>query len=242
MGSINCSNSLIKDLIAERNDDAAAFLQRFFKTGPGEYGEGDLFLGIRVPKTRQIVAKYQKDLSLKDLSVMLNNKWHEVRLASLIAMTKQYAKASDTYKKDLYDLYINNIGEGINNWDLVDISCPRIVGAFLSDKNKDPLYELAQGGLWQKRVSIISTFYFLSYQDNPVETYNLAEILVDEKPDLLQKAVGWALREMGKYDGQLLRQFLNKYASTMPRTMLRYSLEKFAPSEKYYYMNKDKKV
>lgn len=234
---MNNAENLISELLACKNDDDAAFLQRFFKTGPGEYGEGDLFLGLRVPKTRQIVAKYQNELSVNELSVLLENKWHEVRLASLIAMTKQMPKASNDLKTDLYKLYLKQIGKGINNWDLVDISCPRIVGAYLSNKDKDPLYELATGGLWQKRVSIISTFYFLSYQDNPTDTYNISEILVNEKQDLLQKAVGWALREMGKYDGQLLRQFLNKYAHNMPRTMLRYSLEKFEPSEKQFYMN-----
>lgn len=238
---MNNASILINELINCKNDNDAAFLQRFFKTGPGEYGEGDLFLGIRVPKTRQIVSKYQLLLTIKELDYLLNSQWHEVRLAGLIAMTKQMPKATNKLQTDLYKLYIKQIGKGINNWDLVDISCPRIVGAYLSNKNKEPLYKLASGSLWQKRVSIISTFYFISYQDNPVDTYKIAEKMVYEQHDLLQKAVGWALREMGKYDGQLLRQFLNKYASTMPRTMLRYSLEKFKPTEKQYYMNLAKK-
>ena len=149
-------------------------------------------------------------------------------------MTMQYPKSN--HKKDIYDLYIKHIGVGINNWDLVDVTSPRIVGAYLSNKDKKPLYELAKGNLWQKRVSIISTFYFLSYNDNPIDTYQLAEILVNEQHDLLQKAVGWALREMGKRDGTLLRQFLDKHAATMPRTALRYSLEKLSQTEKNYYM------
>ena len=227
---------LANELIAHANQTDAVFLQRFFKTGPGEYGEGDRFLGLRVPQTRAIAKKYYKDLSLKDLDWLLNNKWHEVRLAALVAIVLQYPKSSN--QKELYELYLSQIGKGINNWDLVDVSCPRIVGAYLSDKDKAPLYELAQGGLWQKRVSIISTFYFLSYQQNPIDTYQLAEILVSEQHDLLQKAVGWALREMGKLDGALLRQFLDKHAATMPRTMLRYSLEKFQDAERKDYMNR----
>lgn len=233
---MSTAKDIITELEAAGNTGDAIFLQRFFKTGPGEYGEGDRFLGIRVPKTRQIAAKYQKDLGIDDIEKLLANKWHEVRQAALFIMVGQYKKADTKYQSQLYDLYLKQIGKGINNWDLVDVTCPRIVGAYLSGKSHDRLYELAKGSLWQKRVSIISTFYFLSYDDNPIDTYNLAEVLVCEQHDLLQKAVGWALREMGKRDGQLLRQFLDKYAATMPRTALRYSLEKMATAEKQYYM------
>lgn len=226
---------LVAELIAAGNQSDAVFLQRFFKTGPGEYGEGDRFLGLRVPQTRSVVKKYQADLSLQDFDMLLKNKWHEVRLAALIAMVNAYKKSPN--QKALYDLYISHIGKGINNWDLVDVSCPSIVGAFLSDKDTAPLYDLAQGGLWQKRVAIISTFYFLRYQSNPIETYKLAETLVYEKHDLLQKAVGWSLREMGKLDSGLLHQFLDKYAATMPRTALRYALEKMTDSDKKHYMS-----
>lgn len=231
---MSVKSELVAELIAAGNQSDAVFLQRFFKTGPGEYGEGDRFLGLRVPQTRAIVKKYQADLSLQDFDTLLKNKWHEVRLAALIGMVNIYKKAPN--QKTLYDLYISHIDKGINNWDLVDVSCPSIVGAFLSDKDKTPLYELAKGGLWQKRVSIISTFYFLRYLQNPVETYKLAEILVYEQHDLLQKAVGWSLREMGKLDNQLLRQFLDVYAATMPRIALRYALEKMTDSEKHHYM------
>lgn len=234
---MGAANNLANDLIAAGNQSDALFLQGFFKTGRGEYGEGDRFLGVRVPKTRKIANKFINELNLKDLNELLQNKWHEVRFAALVVMTCQYKKADSNYQKQLFDLYVKNIGKGINNWDLVDVSCPRIVGAYLSNQSHDFLYKLAKGGLWQKRVSIISTFYFLSYDDNPIDTYKLAEILVFEKHDLLQKAVGWALREMGKKDGQLLRQFLNKYAATMPRTALRYSLEKLSLPEKSKYMN-----
>jgi 3-methyladenine DNA glycosylase AlkD len=228
-------DDLIRELVSAGNQSDALFLQGFFKTGPGEYGEGNRFLGIRVPKTRQIAAKYQKDLSLNDLDSLLKNKWHEVRQAALFIMVGQFKKADDVKRKKIYELYINNIGKGINNWDLVDVTCPRIVGMYLVEKDHQPLYKLAKGGLWQKRVSIISTFWFLKY-GNPADTYKLAEILVYEDHDLLQKAVGWALREMGKLDDQLLYKFLDKYAATMPRTALRYSLEKTPLNKKQYYM------
>jgi 3-methyladenine DNA glycosylase AlkD len=232
---MSARTELVNELIANGNQADAVFLQRFFKTGPGEYGEGDRFLGLRVPQTRAITKKYYKELSLNDLDTMLTNKWHEVRFAALVAMVLQYPKSNE--KQRLYDLYISHIGRGINNWDLVDVTCPRIVGAYLSNTDKGPLYELVKGDLWQKRVSIISTFYFLSYQQDPVDTYQLAEILVTEQHDLLQKAVGWALREMGKLDGALERQFLDAHAATMPRTMLRYALEKFSDVERNHYMN-----
>jgi 3-methyladenine DNA glycosylase AlkD len=230
------AKKLLAEITAYENPESGLFLQRFFKTGPGEYGEGDLFLGLKVPQTRAIVQKYYKDITISDLRLLLGSKWHEVRLAAVIIMCKQYPKSEYKLQKQIYNLYIAQTGKGINNWDIVDISCPYIIGAHLFNRNREPLYELAKGGLWQKRVSIISTFYFLRHGE-PVETYNLAEILVYEKHDLLQKAVGWSIREMGKRDGQLLRQFLDTYAATMPRTALRYSLEKLTDSEKRSYMN-----
>lgn len=231
------SKSLVADLKALQNVESGIFLQRFFKTGPGEYGEGDMFLGLQVPQTRSIVKKYQKDLSIADLDWLLGSKWHEVRLAAVIAMRSQYSKADATLQRQLYNLYISHIGIGINNWDIIDISCPHIVGAHVfGANNNDPLFALAEQDLWQKRVSIISTFWHLKNGD-PTLTYALAEVLVYEKHDLLQKAVGWSLREMGKLDGQMLRQFLNEYAATMPRTALRYALEHLPTKEKEYYMH-----
>ena len=230
----NLGKKLESELIANHNKDDALFLQRFFKTGKGQYGEGDHFLGLRVPLTRSITKKYYKDLSMQDLDYLVSNKWHEVRMAGLVAMVMQYPKSSN--QTALYNLYISQIGLGINNWDLVDISCPRLVGAFLFDKNRDILYALAQQGLWQKRVSIISTFYFLR-EGQTKETYNLAEILVNDSHDLIQKAVGWSLREMGKVDNKKLLKFLDTYAATMPRTALRYSLEKQPTDIKQHYMD-----
>ncbi len=230
------AKDLINELVTLKNPEVAVHAQRFFKTGKGEYGEGDLFLGLRVPQVREITKKYYLELSIRDIETLLESKWHEVRLSAVIVMTAQYNKADKVLRKKLYKLYIKYIGKGINNWDIIDISCPHIVGAYLFDKDREPLYKLSKQGLWHKRVSIISTFYFLR-QKEPFETYKLAEILVDEQHDLLQKAVGWSIREMGKVDGQLLRQFLDKHAATMPRIALRYSLEKLTITEKNHYMN-----
>jgi 3-methyladenine DNA glycosylase AlkD len=230
------AKGLISELQSNADPAQAAQLQRFFKTGPGEYGEGDRFLGVRVPRARSIAHKYASQMAAEDFQMLLNSRWHEVRLAALVIMRHNFKKADESGKKELYNLYVLNIGKGINNWDLVDLSCPNIVGAYLLDKDHQPLYALAQGGLWQKRVSIISTFWFLK-SGQPGDTYNLAEKLIYEKHDLLQKAVGWALREMGKLDNQLLEHFLGDYAATMPRTALRYSLEKLPESKRQYYMN-----
>jgi 3-methyladenine DNA glycosylase AlkD len=229
------ANKLLNDLKQASNPSQAILLQGFFKTGLGEYGAGDRFLGLKVPQTRLIANKYAKTLSIADLEDLLQNKWHEVRQTALFVMVAQYQKGDKNTQQRLYDLYIKNIGKGINNWDLVDVTCPRIVGVHLLNKNREPLYKLAKGGLWQKRVSIISTFWFLR-QGDPGDTYKLAEQLVYEQHDLLQKAVGWSLREMGKLDDQLLCQFLDKYATTMPRTALRYALEKFPSGKKQHYM------
>lgn len=223
-------------LLERKNPEDAAFLQRFFKTGVGEYGEGDLFLGIRVPTVRSMTKRYTNELTTQDIQELLNSKWHEVRLSGVVAMTYQYPKADTATKKALYQIYIKNIGKGINNWDLVDVSCPHIIGAYLYDKDRSDLYQLAKGGIWHKRVSIISTFYFLRRSDI-TDTLQLAENLVQERHDLLQKAVGWALREMGKVDDTVLYSFLNTHAATMPRTMLRYSLEKIPQTKKQHYMD-----
>jgi len=231
---MSVDQKIIAELLMIGDPGQAVHAQRFFKTGPGQYGEGDHFLGIRVPKVRQVTKQYYKNLTIADIDAMLGNNWHEVRLAAVVAMNMQYPKSAN--KKQLYDLYLSHVGKGINNWDLVDVSCAHIVGAYLFDKDRATLYELAKGGLWQKRTAIISTFYFLRNGD-PVDTYKLAEILVNEPHDLLQKAVGWSLREMGKLDGELLRKFLNQYATTMPRTALRYSLEKMTDKERHYYMH-----
>lgn len=235
-------DKLVSELKNAGSPDDGVFAERFFKTGKGEYGEGDKFLGIRMPVIRKIAKNYYQQLTIKDLDKLLNNEWHEVRMTAVIAMTIQYKKSSEVEREALYKLYLAQTGKGINNWDLVDVTCAHIVGPFLYDKNRQPLFDLAATNtgntnydLWNKRVSIISTFYFLRNGDL-VDTYNLAEILVDENHDLMHKAVGWSLREMGKTDDQLLYKFLNDHAATMPRTALRYSLERTPKTKKDYFM------
>jgi len=221
--------------MAERDENHARVLQHFFKTGHGQYGEGDIFLGIRNPQIRTIAKRYYAETTLHDIQQLLASPYHEIRFCALVIMILQYKKATDSYKSELFRSYVDDIGRGINNWDLVDISCPHIVGAYLDDKPRQLLYELATGGLWHKRVSVISTFYFLRHGDIR-DALCLCEQLVGEKHDLLQKAVGWTLREIGKIDDMVLRQFLNEHAATMPRTMLRYALEKLPPDDRQYFM------
>jgi 3-methyladenine DNA glycosylase AlkD len=226
---------MIEELLLKSDPKDAEFLQRFFKTGPGQYGEGDKFLGIRMPVQRQIAKKYAPITNHNDLQELLNSEFHEVRMTALIIMTYQFKKADKSKQKELYDLYVSQVGRAINNWDLVDVTAPHIVGAYLLDKDRTDLYKLAKGNLWQKRVSIISTFWFIRAGDF-ADALNLSEILVYEEHDLLHKAVGWVLREIGKHDDLLLYNFLDRYAATMPRTALRYSLEKAPLNTKQYYM------
>ena len=208
--------------------------ERFFKTGPGEYGAGDVFYGIKVPILHKIAIKY-KDLPLRQTEILLHDKIHEHRMTALFILILKYQTGEARLKQQIYQLYLKNY-KYINNWDLVDISCIKIVGDYLLNKPKEILYKLAKSkNLWQRRVAIISTFAFIrekQYQD----TLNLAKILLKDKHDLIHKAVGWMLREVGKRDKQTEVKFLDKYASQMPRVMLRYAVEKFSQNErkKYY--------
>lgn len=219
------------------NADDAVFLQRFFKTGVGQYGEGDIFIGVRVPKTR-LVCKTFKSLPLSEVQILLNSPVHEHRLAGLIIMTLQYPGASESGKKQLYDLYLTNVYAGrVNNWDLVDVSAERIVGLHLADKSKDILFELARSNdIWQRRVAVLSTFAYIK-QGEPGVTIAVAEVLLHDTHDLIQKAVGWMLREVGKrVDEAILTDFLDKHAAVMPRTMLRYAIERLSTDKRTYYM------
>ena len=234
-------SSLKQDLKSLANKEKAILLQRFFKTGKGEYGEGDIFLGIIVPEQRKVAKKYI-NLSLNDLQVLLNSKIHEERLISLFILVDKYKKAekenNEKQKQEIFNFYIKN-AKNINNWDLVDLSAPNIVGNYLlkkDDKEKQILYKLAKSdNLWEKRISILATFMFIKnnqFQDS----INLAEILLNDKHDLIHKAVGWMLRELGKRNEKLLINFLNKHKKEMPRTMLRYSIEKFNEEKRRFYL------
>ena len=218
------------------SDTDAIFLQRFFKTGPGEYGEGDLFIGLRVPQTRQICRDFF-ELSIDQIEIMLGSPIHEHRLAGLIIMSNQAKskKFPTNYKELLYELYLRRT-DRINNWDLVDTSCRDVVGGYLMDKPRDILYQLAESSdLWERRIAIVSTWEFIRHGDLD-DTFRLSKALKNDKQDLIHKASGWMLREAGKKDVNRLVEFLDENATTMPRTMLRYSIEKLPEAQGRYYL------
>jgi 3-methyladenine DNA glycosylase AlkD len=213
-----------------------AILQRFFKTGIGEYGEGDIFLGIKVPIQRKLAQKYQT-LSLTDIQTLLQSEIHEYRCTALILLTARYFKSSELEKKVVFEFYLHHT-QYINNWDLVDLSAPKIVGDYLLDKPRDILYELAYStSVWERRIAIIATMIFVKHNDFN-DTLKLAHILLNDTHDLIHKAVGWMLREVGKRDQKQEECFLKKHYKKMPRTMLRYAIEKFDAQKRQFYLNK----
>lgn len=213
--------------IAERS-------QRFFKTGKGEYGEGDQFLGIPVPDIRKVARKFKR-LPVKETEQLLHSSYHEERLCALIILVNKAKKADEHEMQQIYDLYLNNT-KYINNWDLVDTSAEHIVGRYLVDKNKAALYKLAKSDdLWERRIAIISTFYFIKNEEFE-DTLAIAELLLRDKHNLIHKAVGWMLREVGKRNMEIEEIFLNKHISQMPRTMLRYAIEKFPEEKRQHYL------
>lgn len=216
------------------NPEDGAFLQRFFKTGPGQYGEGDLFRGIRVPVLRRL-SKAHQNIPLERAEQLLHSAYHEDRLLSLLILVKKYANTDETGKDGIYTLYLDNT-RFINNWDLVDASAMHIVSAYLHDKSKEPLYQLARSGhLWERRIAILATFHFIK-RGAFDETLRIAGILLADKEDLIHKAVGWMLREVGKRDLQREEAFLSEHYRQMPRTMLRYAIEKFPPEKRLSYL------
>ena len=216
------------------NKQKARILQGFFKTGRGEYAEDDIFLGVRVPEIRKLAGEYQ-DISITDVQKLLKSPIHEERLLALIIFVIKYSKGNDVVKKRIYELYLKNTRH-INNWDLVDLSAEKIVGDYLTDKSKEPLYNLAKSkSLWERRISIMATFHFIK-QNNFVETLIVAEMLLTDKEDLIHKALGWMLREIGKRNLYTEEKFLNEYFQEMPRTMLRYAIERFPESKRQGYL------
>ena len=208
--------------------------QKFFKTAKGEYAEGDKFLGIRVPAIRKLVKKY-RGLSINEASLFLKSIFHEERLFSLLMLVDIFNKANKEDKKAIYTLYLNNT-KFINNWDLVDCSAEHIVGAYLRGVDKEPIYNLAKSeSLWERRISIMSTFHFIKHNEFG-DTLNISEILLLDKEDLIHKAVGWMLREVGKRNIEVEEGFLKKHYKRMPRTMLRYAIEKFDGDKRQMYL------
>lgn len=232
-------SGLKKELRKLKNPVKAKDLSRFFKTNKGEYGEGDKFLGIPVPELRKLAKKY-KDIDLSELSELCLSEWHEERMTAFIILDYKYAKAkTDQEKKTIFDFYLK-YKDGANNWDIVDVTCRAVLGDYIfhHPENKDLLYKMARSkNLWHKRLAIISTFFFIK-QGQFEDSLKLSELLLHDKHDLIHKAVGWTLREVGNKDKAAEEEFLKVHYKTMPRTALRYAIEKFPEEQRKKYLNK----
>lgn len=213
----------------------AALLQRYFKTGPGEYGAGDRFLGIRLPAIRRTVTRFVS-LSHSQLARLLRSRWHEERMLALLIMVRRYRRGDAEERDHIFDLYLQNL-ERVNNWDLVDLSAPNIIGAHLSGGDSTLIVELARSeSVWKRRMAVLSTFHDI--QSGKFKTaLRLAAMLLGDEHDLMHKATGWMLREIGKRDREVEERFLRKYVKRMPRTMLRYAIERFPDSLRRSYLN-----
>jgi 3-methyladenine DNA glycosylase AlkD len=216
------------------NKDHAAVSQRFFKTGPGEYGEGDLFIGIRVPVLRKLAGEF-KDLPVSESKILLRSPAHEERMLAILIFVRNFNKGDDKAQKDIYSLYLKST-EYINNWDLVDVSAEHIVGAYLMNRSKRPLYGLATStNLWERRIAIMATFHYVKRHQFS-ETLKISNMLLADRHDLIHKATGWMLREIGKRDLETEEAFLKEHYKKMPRTMLRYAIEKFPEIKRQRYL------
>ena len=235
------NNPLYNSILAVRNPAQVAGLMRFFKTGKGQYGEGDRFLGVKVPVTREVVKQCWQQTTFDDLETCVCSEYHEIRLAALLTLVQifKHAKKDIAVQQHCVDFYLAHM-QYINNWDLVDLSCYELLGVWLLDKDRALLYDLARDGksIWEQRIGMVSTMQFIRH-DELDDTYAIAEIfLAKPQPlhDLLQKAVGWLLRETGKRDAQRLKDWLSTRYQAMPRTMLRYAIEKFTEDERKAYL------
>lgn len=224
-----------KKLRETANSEKAAVLQKFFKTGPGQYGEGDVFLGATVPQARKIALEFNK-LEFSEIRKLFKSPIHEERLVAVLMLVTRFLKANNKEQEYIYRFYIRNT-KHINNWDLVDLSAPHIVGEYLLKKNKAPLYKLAtSNNLWERRISIVATYRFIrnnSFND----TLKISKSLLKDEHDLIHKAVGWMLREVGKRDLDAEESFLKQHYMIMPRTMLRYAIERFPENKRQKYLN-----
>jgi 3-methyladenine DNA glycosylase AlkD len=227
---------VLAELKSVSDSEKAKFLQGFFKTGKGQYAEGDVFLGIVVPVTRSIV-KACMEISLSEISLLLDSEYHEARLAGFLLLVEKFKKEKKNAQKAIFDFYLAHTKRA-NNWDLVDLSCRDIVGGYLLDRDKSLLYKLAESeNLWEQRIAIVSTWTFIKY-GNFDDTLQLAEKLMNHKHDLIHKATGWMLREVGKKDKDTLIDFLEIHSKNLPRTALRYSIEHFSPEERARFMQR----
>jgi 3-methyladenine DNA glycosylase AlkD len=229
---------ILQELLSVASPEKARFLQGFFKTGKGQYAEGDVMLGIVVPLTRDIVKKSPK-LSFNDIQILIDSEYHEARLAGFLFLVKQFKKAQPEEQKEIYDFYLKNARKA-NNWDLVDVTCRDVIGLYLleNEEGRGVLYQLAESdNLWEQRIAIVSTWTFIKHKQFD-DTLSIAEKLLNHQHDLMHKAVGWMLREVGKKDREPLVDFLEKHHKNMPRTALRYAIEHFSPEERAYFMKK----
>ncbi|MFH1820616.1 MAG: DNA alkylation repair protein [Candidatus Nealsonbacteria bacterium] len=224
-------SDLKKELKSKADPEKAKLLQRFFKTGPDEYAQGDIFYGVMVPETRQVAKKYS-GLSLNETVSLLHSKIHEERLVALLILVSKFEAGE---KDRVYRLYLKNT-KYVNNWDLVDLTAHKIMGCYLINKPKNILYKLARSkNLWERRMSLIATFYFIK-ENKFKDSLKLAETLLYDKHDLIHKALGWMLREIGKKDLKTEEKFLRKYYKVMPRTALRYAIERFPERKRKWYL------
>lgn len=228
------AGSALREMRGMRNPARATALLRFFKTGPGQYGEGDKFLGLTMPQIRQLARDY-RDLPLPELEKLLESPWHEARSLALALLAARFPKAAREEQSAIYSLYLRRT-DRINNWDLVDISAPAVVGAHLLERSKAPLRRLARStSVWERRIAIVATLAFIK-RNRFDDTLDLARQLSGDPHDLIHKATGWMLREVGKRDERVLRRFLDRSGADLPRTALRYSIERLSPTLRKRYM------
>lgn len=226
----------IKNALRRHADQDAAVLKRFFKSGPGEYAEGDQFLGVRVPQTR-LIAKRFFHLPFSNIETLLRSPWHEERLLALIILVEQYRVGTDREREKVFKFYLSHT-RFINNWDLVDVSAPQIVGQHLEKRSRAILEKLARSkNLWERRIAIVSTYWFIAKGDCST-TFKVSKILMSDRHDLIHKAVGWMLREVGKKCGEkILEAFLREHLDQLPRTTLRYAIERFSKKKRGQYLS-----
>lgn len=230
-------DNIQKDLDKLSSKAQAQILSRFFKTGPGEYGEGDCFRGIKVPVLRELVKKYKSELTLSECMSLLHSKWHEDRLLALLLFTHMIKENNENRRRDIYNTYMDNTAY-INNWDLVDLSAPQVCGFYLENRSRSPLHSLVKSkSLWDRRIALLSTFHFIkksSFDDSLL----IIEKLLSDKEDLIHKACGWMLREIGKRDIGCEQSFIKQHYDRLPRTALRYAIERFPESLRQQYLKK----
>jgi 3-methyladenine DNA glycosylase AlkD len=232
------AKTISKELRSFATKEKAEFLPRFFKTGKGEYGEGDKFLGVVVPDQRKVASKHASTINKETIIELLNSPIHEERLTALLIMCNKFNDAKKIGKeKEWYDLYLK-MADRVNNWDLVDASAHIILGQYLEDKDRSILYKLAkENSLWKNRIAVVATWHFIRKNSDLKDILQLSEIMLTHKHDLMHKATGWMLREGWKKDAKQIEKFLDKFATQMPRTMLRYAIEKMEETKRKGYLN-----